>query len=261
MMDRYRERARLAADEAGENGEKGRMSRLTKQEQAAIEVVAKHFSATWEKADGDSADAYVTLAGKRIAVEVTAIKQSMAERSGLTKPRLRFDRVALRVVGGLRAGLSEFVPDGEAVVLTITAPIRVPSKTAAALETIVRDRLARRSTPVEIKDTICGNQIRVRRVKGVSRQMPKVIGFVHNPDSDPDVLLRLTQSLLQHIGAAADKRPPEKFTGDRWLVVANEDGLSYIETYRHVYSQLSISTDFKKILMVLAGRRVESLAG
>jgi hypothetical protein len=174
---------------------------------------------------------------------------------------LRFDRVALGLVGGLQATLSEFVPDGEAVVLTITAPIRLPSKTAAALESKIRDCLARRSAQVEVRDTIHGNQIRVRLVKGVSRRMSKVIGFVHNPDSDPDVLFRLTQSLLQHIGTAADKRRPEKFTGDRWLVVANQDGLSYIETYRHVYSQLSISTDFKKILMVLGGGRVETLTG
>src|SRR5208283_511813 len=120
--------------------------------------------------------------------------------------------------------------------------------------------LARRSAQ-EVKDTIDGNQIRVRLVKGVSRQMSKAIGFVHNPDSDPDVLLRLTQSLLQHIGAAAGKRAPKKFTGDRWLVVANQDGLSHIETYRHVYSQLSIPTDFKKILIVLAGGRIETLTG
>jgi hypothetical protein len=237
------------------------MSKLRKHEQAAIEVVAKHFSATWEKGDVDSPGAYVTIAGKRIAVEVTAINQRIAERGDLTKPRLRFDRVALRLVGGLQAALSEFVPDGEAVILTITAPIRLPSKTAAALESKIRDCLARRSAQVKVKDTIYGNQVRVRLVKGVSRRMSKVIGFVHNPDSDPDVLLRLTQSLLQHIGAAADKRPPEKFTGDRWLVVANKHGLSYIETYRHVYSQLSISTDFKNILMVLAGGRVETLTG
>jgi hypothetical protein len=237
------------------------MSELRKQEQAAIEVVARHFSATWEKADGDSPDAYVTIAGKRIAVEVTAIRQKIAERGDLTKPRLRFDRVALGLIGGLHAALSEFVPDGEAVILTITAPIRLPSKTAAALEIRIRDCLARRSAQVEVKDTIYGNQIRVRLVKGLSKRMSKVIGFVHNPDSDPDVLLGLTQSLLQHIGTAADKRQPAKFTGDRWLVVASEDGFSYIETYRHVYSQLSISTGFKKILMVLAGGRVETLTG
>jgi hypothetical protein len=88
-----------------------------------------------------------------------------------------------------------------------------------------------------------------------------VIGFVHNPDSDPDVLLRLTQSLLRHIGAAAGKRAPKRFTGDRWLVLANADGPSHIEAYRHIYSQLSIPTDFNRILMVFAGGRVETLTG
>jgi hypothetical protein len=71
----------------------------------------------------------------------------------------------------------------------------------------------------------------------------------------------LTQSSLRHIAAAAGKRAPRRFTGDRWLVVVNEDGLSHIETYRHVYSQFAIPTGFKKILMVLAGGRVETLTG
>ena len=235
------------------------MSKLGKQEQAAIEAVARRFSATWEKADGESPAAYLTIAGQRIAIEVTAIKPGIAERGDLAKPRLRFDRVALRLVGGLQAALSELVPDGEAVVLTVTAPIRLPAKAAAALESEIRDCLARRSAHAEIKDSICGNQVRVRLVKGVPRRASKVIGFVHNPDSDPEILLGLTQSLLQHIGAAADRRPPETFTGDRWLVVADEGGLAPIETYRQVYSQISISTEFKKVLMVVAGRRVEAL--
>ena len=146
------------------------------------------------KGGEDSPSAYVRIPGKRIAVELTAIKQRIAERGGLTKPRLRFDRVALGLVGGLQAALRDFVPDGQTVILTITATIRLPSKTAAALEDKIRVCLARRSAQLEVKDTIHGNQIRLRLVKSVSRRMSKVIGFVHNPDSDPDVLLRLTQS-------------------------------------------------------------------
>jgi hypothetical protein len=96
-------------------------------------------------------------------------------------------------------------------------------------------------------------------VKGFSSRTSKVIGYVHNPDSDPDVLMRLTQAMLQQISTAASKPRLKKFTGDRWLIVANQDGFSHIETYRHVYSQLSMSTDFKKILIVLAGGRVETL--
>lgn len=237
------------------------MSKLSKLEQTAMEVVARHFSATWGKEDADSPGAYLTIAGKRIAVEVTAMQHRIAERGDSTRLRLRFDRVAQRLVGNLRAALFAFVPDGETVVLTITAPIRLPAKTAAALESKVRECLARPSAQLELRETICGNQIRVRLVKSVSRRMSKVIGFVHNPDTDPDVLLRLTQSLLQHIGAAADKRPPEKFTGDRWLIVVDQDGLASMETYRQIYRQLAVSTGFKKIMMVFADGRVEALAG
>ena len=122
------------------------MSGLGKRERAALEAVARHFSATWEKGEAPP-DAYLTIAGKRIAVEVTTTKQRIAERGGLTKPRLRFDRVALGFVRRLQAALSASVPDGRTLILTITAPIRVPSKTAAALEDNIRTYLARHSAP------------------------------------------------------------------------------------------------------------------
>ena len=237
------------------------MSRLGKQEQAAIEAVARHFSATWEKAEGEPPDAWVTIAGKRIGVEVTVIEERIAGGGDLARPRLRFDKVALRLLRVLQSALSEAVPDGQAVVLTVTAPIRLASKTAAAVECRIREALARRQGQVEIKDTIHGNRIRIRLVRGVSRRASKVIGFVHNPDTDPDVLLDVTHWLLHRIGSAADKRSPRKFTGDRWLVVVHEHGLPHIETYRQVCSALSLSTDFRKILMVLPGGRVESLSG
>ena len=236
------------------------MSELKKQEQVAIEAVASHFSATWEKGE-DPPDAYVEFAGQRIAVEVTTIKQRTAGQGRLTKPRLRFDRVALGLLRSLQDALHESVPDGKIVIVTITAPIRLPSKTAAALVNKIRDCLTHRPEQVEAMDTIHGNQSRVRLLKGASRRASKVIGFVHNPDTDPEVLLDMTQSLLDCIGAEAGERPPTGFRGDRWLVLANDDGPSHIETYRHVYSQLSIPTDFKKILMVLAGGRVETLTG
>jgi hypothetical protein len=145
-------------------GGSGRMSGLRNRERKVIEAVARHFSAIWENGGEDSPDAYLTIAGKRIAVEVTAINQMIAERGELARPRLRFDRVALGLVGGLRTTLREFVPDGHTVILTITAPIRLPAKTVAVLEDKIRACLARHSTPTEVKDTIHGNQIRVRLV-------------------------------------------------------------------------------------------------
>src|SRR5262245_3946466 len=78
------------------------MTKLTKQEQLAIEAVAKHFSATWEKGE-DPPDAYVTIAKRRIAVEITTIMQRIVDRDGITKPRLRYDRVALRFVRDMQS--------------------------------------------------------------------------------------------------------------------------------------------------------------
>jgi hypothetical protein len=174
---------------------------------------------------------------------------------------LRFDRVALRFIKGLQVALHEAVPGGETVILTITAPIRLPSKTATTLEDKIRNRLAHRSAQLDLRDTIHGNQIRVRLVKSGATRASKVIGFVHNPDSDPEVLLGMTHSLLERIGAAAATPVPAGFAGDRWLVIINESGLSQGETYRQICSQLAIPTDFKKIVMVLADGRAESLAG
>jgi len=236
------------------------MSGLGKRERAALEAVARHFSATWEKGEAPP-DAYLTIARKRIAVEVTTTKRRLADRGGLMKPRLRFDRVALRFVRRLQDALSASVPDGRTLILTITAPIRVPAKTAAALEDNIWTYLARQSAPGEAKYAILGNQIRVRLVKGGSRRTAKVIGFVHNPDSDPDVLLDITHSLIERIGAKARNGAPAGSAGDRWLVLAGEVPHSHIEPYRHACSQLSIPTDFTKILMVLADGQIETLAG
>jgi hypothetical protein len=236
------------------------MSELGKPEQAAIEAVARHFTATREEGEVPS-NAVISIGGKRIAVEVTIIEQRITDRTDLNKPRLRFDKVALRLISRLQGALRESMPDGTTVILTITAPIRLPSKTAAALEDNIRDRLVRRSTQVQWADTIQGNEIRVRLVKSSPRQNSKLVGLVHNPDSDPDMLLDVTQSLLQHIGAAADRRAPAGSARERWLVLVNKGGFSHIETYRQIYGQLSIPNDFTKILMLSAGGRVETLTG
>jgi hypothetical protein len=225
---------------------------VTKQQRAAIETVARHFSATWEKGDGPP-DAWLTIAGREVAVEVTTLRQRSADND--KKPRLRFDGVALGLVRRLQAALSRSVPDGRALIVTITAPIKVPTKTAAELEISIRADLARRLEAA--RHTIHGNQIRVRLVKGRAHRSPNVIGFVHNPDSDAEALLDIVHSLIESIGT----RAPPVFAGDRWLVLASDGRLANIDAYRLVYARLSLPADFDKILVVGADGRVETLAG
>src|SRR5579862_5435604 len=109
------------------------MGDLTKQERTAIEAVSKLFSATWEKG-GHPSDAYIIVAGKRVAVDITTLKKRSTGQGKSAKLRLRFDKVATRLLERLQGALGQTVPDGIAVLVTVTAPIRLASKTAAALE-------------------------------------------------------------------------------------------------------------------------------
>jgi hypothetical protein len=120
------------------------------------------------------------------------IEREIAERIAAAKIRLRFDRSVLRLVNGLKAALAEVVPEGQAVIFTVTAPIKRRAKTAAALESLVRGGMP----SDELCNTIEDNEVRLRRVTGVAAHIPKVIGFVHNPESDAALILALAESRL-----------------------------------------------------------------
>lgn len=93
------------------------------------------------------------------------------------KPRLRFDKVAQRFVADVQSALHDDVGDGTTVLFTIAAPIRLASKTTAALEDQIRALLA--SGTKELAKTINGNKIHVR-IERVTHT-PNVLGFVYTP--------------------------------------------------------------------------------
>jgi hypothetical protein len=196
---------------------------------------AKQFSGTLTPGK-NAAGAHLKIAGKRIAICI-AIK-------GAEEPRLRFDRVALGFVRGLSAALSESVPDGKVVVMSITAPIRKDSKTAAVLQEEIRKLLASRRAKLEV--TVHRNRIRVHVFKGGAGTTPKLIGFVHNPVPSAAVLFGLTRSLLACMSAA--KRSANS-KNDRWLIIANRGGPAALGTIRHVCSALCVRSVFKKIFL------------
>jgi hypothetical protein len=231
---------------------------MKKQERAAIEHVAKHFSATWEECDG-SPKSRMVIAGKRVAIEIATIKQRGAAPAITIKPRLRVDKTALGLIERLRTGLDKSVPDGRTVIVTVTAPIRQDSKTSAVLEQTIRATLAGRPPGTDVKIAIHGNQIRVRVVKSGIAQAPKLIGLVHNPDPNADlVLLASAEALLECLVAEAGRRTA-RHPGGSWLLVANEHNFLPVEIWRRIFAQLSTPAGFEAVLMVFAEGRVERL--
>jgi hypothetical protein len=231
---------------------------LSQVERLAIEAVALHVAGTWEKCSRGAA-AYLLVGGKRIAIDITTLKRRGAAPTAASKPRLRFDRVATRLMQRLRDRLDEDAPDGTSVLLTITAPIRLPAKTAAALEDKIRARLRRGTAGRDEKDVIHGNQVRIRLLRDESGRAPGLIGLAHNSDSAPLQLLNTTQQLLEQISAKAGAFAPQA-AAERWLVVISAQESSWLEAYRSIYAQSRYAAGFGRILVVFGDGRIGILA-
>jgi hypothetical protein len=216
------------------------MRRLTRIERAAIQAVAEHSAATLEEG---------------IALITCTIESRVARRGAVSKPHLRFDRVALRLIHGLRVALEGSVPEGWTVLVTITAPIRLPARTATAIEEKIRKLLATRAAPKRLRYTIHGNEIQIHLLRGGAGRTARLIGFVHNPDSDPTLLIDVARSLLARIGTGA------LAAARRWLVIAAKDGPVPIEACRHVCSQLGTASVFERTLIAAPGGQITTLSG
>lgn len=127
------------------------------------------------------------------AMDPSAAEGEIHERAAAAKIRLRFDKSVQRLLEGVKTDLVAVIPGGQAILFTVTAPIRRRAKTAAAIAALVRGGLA----GGEMRGNIEDNRVQIRRVMRVPPDMPKVVGFVHNPESDADALLALAEAHLR----------------------------------------------------------------
>ena len=175
-------------------------------------------------------------------VEVIAVTSQIPRGSKAAPPRLRFDRVVLRVFSDLRAALQDAVPSGVTVVVTLTAPIRLASKTTVAIEANVRKLLEKRSSRASATRTIETNKVRIQIIRGEKTATSSLVGFVHNRDSDPTILFGLTHALL---------RCAESFNpGARVLRVEMQDEPRWTRTYAHVCAGVFARSGLQRILLV-----------
>ena len=214
------------------------MASLRERRKVAIDCVAKHFGAA---------------VFQDTTVNVALIEPQIPQGSRLKPPRLRFDRVVVRLLDRLRTALHDRVPGGVTVVLTVTAPIRLASRTATAVEERIWGLLQKRSGRERLTDTINGNEIQIRLMRGSKTSTAKLAGFVHNRDSDPTILFGLAHTLLERT------RKGLSGAGEHWLVLQMEDESSWTETYRHVCTQLIAPTDLQRVILVGSDGAVSTL--
>jgi hypothetical protein len=121
----------------------------------------------------------------------------VADTQLCSKRGLRFDKVAVGLIACVQSALRDDVPDSMTLLFTVTAPIRVPGKTAGELTDRVRVWLQGRNAPAATRYTIRGNAIRVCVVNGRQQREPNVRGFVHNPDVDVKALFDEAREIIE----------------------------------------------------------------
>ncbi len=233
------------------------MLESTQEKEPAIAAVARHFAATWQRGEGPP-DAYLTVDGRKIALDAAVIALQRPPGDRAARARLRDDKVTRRVLPDIEEKVRRLVPHGRSIILTLGAPIKVPSQLVAALTATLSASLESGAAEAEEKRTISGNRVRFRILNHDLKWKAPLIGFVFSGDPEPGALASAMRSLHEAIAAKAKARLPEGFAGDRWLVLDNPHWIADIKTYRRACSQLSLPHAFGKILMI-DGRRVEIL--
>ena len=132
------------------------------------------------------------MVAKSPVIDASPIEGEIVARLRAAKLRPRFDKVALQLVAELKTALASAVPEGQTMVFTISAPIRLPGTTARALKNLVRSG----SRDAQRCEIVHGNKIRIRWLEGVQKHMPKVLGFVHSVESDAGAILALAEARL-----------------------------------------------------------------
>ena len=114
---------------------------------------------------------------------MTNIEKQIADKivrsNGLsvTELGLRFDKVVVRLLGNLRTFVERASLKEETIVMTITAPIRLSSKTEHELEAQIMDFLDSKNRSRDRRITIFQNEVRLRIVESSSKQSDKFIAW------------------------------------------------------------------------------------
>lgn len=197
---------------------------------------------------------HLHIDGRNVGVDVATLTRHGAGHGKEATPRLRFDKVVVRVTAQLQAALGPRVPRGVTVLFTLTAPIRQAAKTTAAIEAKALALLARAAADGHTSFTRHGNRIQLQVVTHGLARAPKVIGFVHNPGTAPTLLFNITRELLDLAAATTRRR-----ANTRGLVIMTARHSACLDACRHIYAQLLPATNARKILMVFSDGRAELL--
>jgi len=236
-----------------------KVGKLRYDEEHVIKSVAKEFSGTWRPGE-DPPDAYLSINGQEIAVEISTLVQTMTV-NGRTQSRLSDDVPAGDLLDKLNVELQRLIPDRHRIIITLKSPILQFRKTADALTEMLCRRLRDiQSFTITERITINSNKIILARERDLKQNHKKVCGIVASTRfRNCDIMSNALHILGERISIKTKKCMKIQSTNSVWLALLNEYPVTDAQTYRDALSQISIPHRFEKILLVSRDGTVDTL--
>jgi hypothetical protein len=230
---------------------------MHQEERFVIESVATAYSGDW-KPGADPPDAFLMIADRTIAVEISTLTQHVTDDQG-TRSRLCDDIPATRLAKQLDAELKTTVPHGKFVTLALSSPILELRKTKAKLTNEITSLLSGNAELSCRKVSICGNDIEICLSKSPESGGKKIGAVIRNRPSDRNILRNAWYLLEDRIKAKAEKCGHLNFSGSIWLALLNHYFHADADEYRDALKSISVEHPFEKILLVSGDGSVDTL--
>jgi hypothetical protein len=195
---------------------------MREEEKFVIQSIATVYSGDW-KPGSDPPDAYLTIADRTIAVEISMLTQHVTDDRG-TRPRLSDDTAAIRLANELDAELKSDVSTGKHIMLVLSSPIRDYRKTKVELKNEIAALLSDSTdlNRAERKILIRGNNIEIYLYQSSGNEEKKIVATVKSRASNPSILTNVAYILEDRIKTKAVKCGRLDFTGSIWLALLND---------------------------------------
>jgi hypothetical protein len=233
---------------------------LRDDEKFVIAAVSAAFSARWRPGE-DPPDAYLTLGGKTVAVEISTLMQPVTDERG-TRSRLTDDLPTAALGEELNLELQALIPDGYRVSLILRSPILARAKTKRKIASLIRSLLHNILTfPPHYHLAVNDNPVSIYLdYHGDAQQKKVTVGFMHRK-AVADLGANTRYILEERINVKAVKCKHLVGRGPLWLALLNDYWLADADTYRYALSLLSVKHPFDKILIVSGGGLVDGIFG
>ncbi len=227
---------------------------LSKDEKFVIESLSSSLGGSWRPGENPP-DAYLAQGDVEVAVEISTLTQHVPAATGIVEPRLSQDTGPLEMCDELDKELSEKIPSGSYIFLSLTAPVSKLRKFKNTLkDKIIEivDKGAFEKSSFEIN----GNRVKTNYIRGERPSGKKVVGGVANKNSSPHMSSNVEYILYDRIQEKTVKCSQVRHR-PLWLALFNDYWLAEPDSYRSAMRQYSEQHPFDRIYVISGNRGVD----